>query len=307
MAHYNAVARSGIDTSRVDRLTDIPEITRAAFLPDREAREKWDSIIVPEGWKDRLVNQAIVTLKLRQSVSAARLPLHGIFVLSGPPGTGKTTLAEGLGAPLGDALGERVLFVEVNSHKLVGGQLGKTQKLVDSLMNETIPEAVQDDYALLLIDEVETLATARDQLSLSANPVDVHRAVDAALVGLDRLASSHKKLLVIATTNFQQAIDDAFLSRADLILQMPLPDQQGREQILGDTLRALGESYPRVKQLVYPATLARLAEASEGIDARQLRKSVAMACGRRREVALDPGKLAEDDIRLAIEQVRAVR
>jgi hypothetical protein len=51
-----------------------------------------------------------------------------------------------------------------------------------SLMNETIPEAVQDDNALLLIDGVETLWTTMDQLSLSANPVDVRRAVDAALI-----------------------------------------------------------------------------------------------------------------------------
>ncbi|HEX7490782.1 MAG TPA: hypothetical protein VF337_03650 [Candidatus Limnocylindrales bacterium] len=46
-------------------------------------------------------------------------------------------------------------------------------------MNETIPEAVQDDNALLLIDWVETLGTSS---GLSANPVDVHRAVDASLI-----------------------------------------------------------------------------------------------------------------------------
>ena len=71
---------------------------------------------------------------------------------------------------------------------------------------------------MIVVDEVEVLATARAKLSLDANPVDVHRAVDAALVGIDRLARDHPKALIVATTNFEAAIDDAFISRADLVI-----------------------------------------------------------------------------------------
>ena len=50
---------------------------------------------------------------------------------------------------------------------------------------------------IVLLDEVETLFTDRTALSMEANPIDVHRAVDAALVGLDRLARNHPGVLVM--------------------------------------------------------------------------------------------------------------
>ena len=46
--------------------------------------------------------------------------------------------------------------------------------------------------------------------------MDVHRATDAVLTELDRLAANHPQLLFLATSNFAGAIDEAFLSRADL-------------------------------------------------------------------------------------------
>ncbi len=68
-----------------------------------------------------------------------------------------------------------------------------------------------------MLDEVETLAGNRFQMSMEANPIDVHRATDALLAGLDTLASKYKKLLFITTTNFEGAVDPAFISRADLV------------------------------------------------------------------------------------------
>ena len=55
-------------------------------------------------------------------------------------------------------------------------------------------------------------------MSMDANPIDVHRATDAVLVQLDVLAESHPNLLFLATSNFPQALDSAFISRCDLVL-----------------------------------------------------------------------------------------
>ncbi len=44
--------------------------------------------------------------------------------------------------------------------------------------------------AIVLLDEVETLAVSRQKLSFDANPADVHRATDALLSGMDRLTRS---------------------------------------------------------------------------------------------------------------------
>jgi hypothetical protein len=219
-------------------------------------------------------------------------------------GTGKTTLARGLGYPLATSLRSPMLYLEVNAHKLGSGALGKTQKQVDSLFSETIPAAIDDDYALIVIDEIEVLATSRAKLSLDANPIDVHRAVDAALVGIDRLARDHPKALIIATTNFATAIDDAFISRADLVMQVPVPDLEGRKNILRDSLEALSV-IRRPIHVLEPAVIERIAVAADGIDGRQLRKVVASALARGTETVNDFALLTEDDLLAAVREVLA--
>ena len=73
-------------------------------------------------------------------------------------------------------------------------------------------------------------SVSRHQLSLDANPIDVHRATDAALAGLDRLTREHRNVLLIATTNFPKALDSAMLSRADYIEEIGLPNLPARRE-----------------------------------------------------------------------------
>jgi SpoVK/Ycf46/Vps4 family AAA+-type ATPase len=79
---------------------------------------------------------------------------------------------------------------------------------------------------------------------MEANPIDVHRAVDAGLVALDALAPRHPDLLLVATTNYAEALDPALASRADMVVQVPLPDLTARRAILGRTLGALTAAFP---------------------------------------------------------------
>jgi SpoVK/Ycf46/Vps4 family AAA+-type ATPase len=65
-------------------------------LPDEDWRDRWDRIVLPAEQKGRLLNYLLFSLRHRGRVSQVGLPIHGLVILSVPPGTGKTTLVGGL-------------------------------------------------------------------------------------------------------------------------------------------------------------------------------------------------------------------
>jgi SpoVK/Ycf46/Vps4 family AAA+-type ATPase len=275
-------------------------------LPDPEFNAQWDAIVVAPTLKDELLAQGVLNFTLRSRVNPALVPLHGVLLLVGPPGTGKTSLARGLASRIAGAVNGLGTFryLEVEPHALASAALGRSQKAVIELFGQTIAEHASEPL-IVLLDEVETLAANRSKMSLEANPIDVHRATDAVLAQLDYLARQHKKLLFIATSNFPAAIDGALVSRADLVRTIGLPTAEACHTILSSTIDALADVYPQLKRLRADENVGRAARACEGLDGRQIRKVVVSACARSKDVALDPGSLTGADVLAAAEAARA--
>lgn len=281
---------------------DAHGILDSRYLPDPDFHALWDAIIVDGSVKDRLLAQAILnfTLRTNPDVKRAFVPLHGIILLVGAPGTGKTSLAKGLASRTAEVLSES-LYLEVEPHALTSGILGKSQRAVTELLGGTIAERATTCPTIVLLDEVETLAVNRSKLSLEANPIDVHRATDAVLAQLDQLASTHPNLLFIATSNFPEAIDQAFLSRADLLVTLDSPGPEARRRILIETLEALANAFPKVKEVVAAKGFEQAVNACDGLDGRRIRKLVVSACTFDKETALDPSRLTIKDLLHAAE------
>lgn len=132
-------------------------------LPDKEFQKLWDAIIVDEEKKGRLLSQAVFNFVVRPKVDRAFLPLHGVILLVGAPGTGKTSLARGLASRTAEAISNigEFQFIEVDPHSLTSSALGKSQKAVTELLGGTIAEYAAASPVIVLLDEVETLATDR--------------------------------------------------------------------------------------------------------------------------------------------------
>jgi len=106
-----------------------------------------------------------------------------------------------------------------------------------------------DAFVCVLIDEVESLTAAR-QAAVSGNePSDAVRVVNALLTQLDQLRR-FPNALVLATSNLTNAIDPAFIDRADIKLYVGPPGVAARYDILASCMLEL-----RRAQLVAPFDL----------------------------------------------------
>lgn len=288
---------------------ELPKgVHRSTALPQSDLAALWKSIVIDEDVKNRLVSQAVINFTVRPKVHRTVLPLHGAILLVGPPGTGKTSLARGLANELATLMkGAKFTLLEIDPHALSSSMMGKTQKAVSDLFSQTIAEAAMKGPTIVLLDEVETLAADRTKLSLEANPIDVHRATDAVLVQLDALAESHKNLLFIATSNFPQAVDAAFTSRCDLVLEVPLPNKDACRQILTECLEGLGAVFSGVERLPREPGFTKVVDEIVGLDGRAIRKAVANALAVRREVAITPASLTLSDVFEAAKNAKAAR
>ncbi len=268
-------------------------------LPAEHHDRDWDAIIVPREVKERLLSQALLVLQHGAKLSMLSGLPHGLIVLAGPPGTGKTTMARGLAqvAALALARAGATTLAEINPHAFPSDMLGESQRNVTRLLTETIPEiAARRPFTVVLIDEVESFAVRRSTASFEANPVDVHRATDAVLLGIDEIARKLPAVLFVTTTNFIQAVDEAFLSRADLVMRFALPDAATVAKILESAIGELAVQWPALLPLAKDtARIAELAALCEGWDGRRIRKLVLAALAQRLEVARDPGKLGWED------------
>lgn len=96
----------------------------------------------------------------------------------------------------------------------------------------------EDCLVFVLIDEVESLTSARKAAVSGSEPVDAIRAVNALLTQLDGL-KAHSNVMVLTTSNITEAIDLAFVDRADIKAYIGPPPTHARYEILRTCIEEL--------------------------------------------------------------------
>src|SRR6185437_4100717 len=153
-------------------------------------------------------------------VDAAGLPRRQRLLLYGPPGCGKSSIAEAVAGELGR------LLVIVRVDAVMSSYLGETASNLRRLF-----EFAGTGPFVMLFDEFDALGKER------ADPADhgeLRRVVNAFLQLLDRFRGPS---LLIAATNHEAVLDYALWRRFDDVLEVPIPTIDDLVQVLQAELR----------------------------------------------------------------------
>lgn len=139
----------------------------------------------------------------------------GISVLfEGPPGTGKTTVAEMLAAKL------QLDLYRIDLSQVINKYIGETEKKLRQIF-----DAAEAGGVVLLFDEADALFGKRTEVKDSH---DRHANVQVSYL-LQRMEAYQG--LAILTTNLLGSIDQAFLRRLRFVVRFPFPDRDSRREI----------------------------------------------------------------------------
>ncbi|WIA29005.1 hypothetical protein OEZ86_011522 [Tetradesmus obliquus] len=242
-------------------------------LPAADFEGQWDALHYESSIKRRLLQYASTALLFSDlGVNSQLISWNRVVLLHGPPGTGKTSLCKALAQKLSVRLNDRYTtsqLVEVNAHSLFSKWFSESGKLVSKLFG-AITELVEEPAALVfvLIDEVESLSAARKAAAGGGEPSDAIRAVNALLTQLDQLRR-FPNVMVLTTSNITEAIDVAFVDRADIKAYLGPPSEAARYEILRSGVLELARAgvvtgISSAKQLIPYKELCLLPAARQG-------------------------------------------
>jgi transitional endoplasmic reticulum ATPase len=196
-------------------------------------------------------------------------PPKGVL-LYGPPGTGKTLIARAVANEV-DAY-----FDTISGPEVVSKYKGESEER----LREAFEAAAANAPAILFIDEIDSIAGARD------DDADMENRVVAQLLTLMDGLETREQVVVIGATNRVDAVDPALRrgGRFDREIEIGVPDETGRREIL--------DVHTRNMPLAPDVDLDRLAASTHGFvgaDIASLAREAGMSALRR-----DPEELSVD-------------
>tara|TARA_B100001142_G_scaffold81719_1_gene82711 strand:+ start:1 stop:2232 length:2232 start_codon:yes stop_codon:yes gene_type:complete len=170
----------------------------------------------------------MIELPLKHPILFRRLgidPPRGVL-LHGPPGTGKTLIAKAVASET------KANFTSINGPEIISKYYGESEKQ----LREIFDEAAANSPAIIFIDELDSIAPKREDVS-----GEVERRVVAQLLTLLDGMQGRDNVIVIGATNRPDAIDPALRrgGRFDRELEIGVPDKNGRAEILGIHTRGM--------------------------------------------------------------------
>ena len=173
--------------------------------------------MVPERRIDDLILSDEVTEVIRDLVEeqnrADLLRSHNLeprhrVLLAGPPGNGKTSLAEAIAYAL------NISLVLVRYESVIGSYLGETAQRISQVF-----EYARSRHCVLFFDEFDTVGKERGDRQETG---EIKRVVSSLLLQIDALPSY---VVVVTASNHPELLDRAVWRRFEIRLELPSPRQ----------------------------------------------------------------------------------
>jgi transitional endoplasmic reticulum ATPase len=251
----------------------------------------WEDVGGLESLKEELHEAVEWPLKHKEAFEHTDVSSPKGVLLYGPPGTGKTLIAKAV------AHTTESNFISIKGPELLSKWIGESEKGV----REVFRKARQAAPCIIFLDELDSLAPSRGYGSSDSNVTE--RVVSQLLTEIDGLEELHN-VLVIGATNRVDLIDNALLrpGRFDRILEVPLPDTKGRENIF--------KIHTKKKPLADGVNFVKLVELTDGFNGAEIEgicNRAAMSAIRRYvnkgEKSVKSIKVTQEDFENAIEKI----
>jgi ATP-dependent 26S proteasome regulatory subunit len=181
---------------------------------------KWEDLVLPQETLDS-VREVVRFARYRPFLLedwgfAAKLPYgRGVSaILAGPPGTGKTMVAQLLAKELGYDL------YRIDLSQVVNKYIGETEKNLAKIFDEA-----ETSHAVLFFDEADSLFAKRTDVK-SSNDRYANLEVNYLLQRMETFDG-----VTLLATNLEQGLDDAFKRRVRFSIQFELPEEDERRRL----------------------------------------------------------------------------
>ena len=244
-----------------------PSAIREMFVDIPDIR--WEDVGGLGDVKRRLVEAVEWPIKYPELYTQAGVKPPKGLLLAGPPGVGKTLIAKAVANESG------VNVISVKGPALMSKYVGESEQGVRELFHK----ARLASPCIIFLDEVDSIIPIRGESSGDSHVAE--RVLSQFLSEMDGLEEL-KGVFVMGATNRPDMIDPAMLrpGRFDEIVELPLPDEEARREILAVHLRS--------KPLGSDIDAAELAARCDGASGAELAAvcNRAALCALRRAVEL---------------------